>query len=442
MDIKLLFGMVGKPWFIEPQSAAYYSQVLQQFLQTGATPIFDNRSRYEGVPQIGNLYRVDYNGQLNPKGNIQVYVMDAPLAKNDYCGQPGSKSFITAISSAENDPTITGHLFYIDAPGGQVAGTENLANTIKSAKKPTVTYCENIMASAHYWVGSSSDVIVADGSNNGWTGVIGSIGTMSTFYDDSQKLKNEGVAEHLILADGSNDKLKHLYDLRAGNYTDTKKRLNGMNETFHNAVKANRGEKLRLDKENVLTGKLYNVTEALEYGLIDQIGDFQSAVKVLSKLSINKITENNKNMSSNAAFQTTLTVTNTESFQPVEGGFLATEEQLNAIEAKLDEQAASIKALVTVNKEMEAKLASSNIEQLQTELTEAKSSLTKLEAANTELEAKLKAANEAKGLFLGGDNNGEVKQDAAGAHEETSEADEIANLPHNKAAAKYLETEA
>lgn len=262
---------------MEPKAAHRYAEMAKQAIYMNQ-PIVDKRAMYSWR-DMGAIYRVNENNVLDPNGAISVLRIDAPIAKYDYCGSPGSQTMQQLLDSMQADPTVKAIVLRIDSPGGQVDGTEALANTVKSMKKPVVAFTDGMMASAAYWIGSSAKEIISSGYNNGFNETIGSIGTMAMWADYSKQLENDGVTVHTVFATDSVDKWADFRKANAGDYTDLIKQLDGLNATFLNAVKDNRGAKLDLNKENVLTGKTYNSKEALRYGLIDRIGTLDYAVR-------------------------------------------------------------------------------------------------------------------------------------------------------------------
>lgn len=271
---------MNKPWFMEPVAAQHYAEMAAKMFLTGM-PAGDKRNFYSDRMGLdyGPLFRVDENGSLNKSGIVQVIRLNYPIAKYDYCGDPGTQTLQQLVQSINADETVKSIVLWIDSPGGQADGTEDLANTIRNSAKPVVSFTDQMMCSASYWIGSSAREIVAQGSNNGWNNTIGSIGTMVMWKDDREKMQKEGVKIHTVFATESTDKWGDYFQIMDGKYDGLIKQLDGLNDTFLNGVKANRGPKLNLEKENVLTGKTYNAKEALKFGLIDKIGTFEYAVK-------------------------------------------------------------------------------------------------------------------------------------------------------------------
>ncbi len=100
-----------------------------------------------------------------------------------------------ALAAAVLDPKVASVLLVVDSPGGYVAGTEDLADDVRSVneQKPVVAYVEDLAASAAYWVASQARAVYA---NPG--AFVGSIGVFAVVEDSSKKAEVEGVQVHVI----------------------------------------------------------------------------------------------------------------------------------------------------------------------------------------------------------------------------------------------------
>lgn len=272
---------------MEETQALYWANVAEQMLLSktmDAIPGMDPRTWQPKVAARGDqmyrdIYRVDEKGNMNPDGPVQVIALTGPLMENDYCGAPGMQTMQQAIRAANADASIKSIVLYNDSPGGTVAGTHNLAREVKRSAKPVVSFVNKMMASADYWIGSSASEIIADDETNGLNSMIGSIGTKATFIDRTGEMESKGVKVRHIYATKSSRKGKYNEDLQAGNDERIIAELDAVNEVFHSNVLANRGDKLKMDKENVMEGDIYNAKDAMKYGLIDKMGSFDYAVK-------------------------------------------------------------------------------------------------------------------------------------------------------------------
>ncbi len=287
MDFKGLLQVFGRPWLIEESQAAYWANIAQQILVSrtmDAIPGMDPRTRsghaqaYAGLA-YRDIFRVNANAEMDPNGQVQVIRLSGPLMEEDYCGAPGMNTMQQAIRAANADASIESIVLLNDSPGGTVAGTHNLAREVKRSKKPVVSFINKMMCSADYWIGSSASEIIADDENGGYNSLIGSIGTKCTIMDQSARMESQGIKIRHVYADKSSRKGKYMDDILSGDDTRLKAELNQINEFFLSAVQENRAGKLRLDRENVLEGEVYNVKDAIRFGLVDKMGSFDYAVK-------------------------------------------------------------------------------------------------------------------------------------------------------------------
>ena len=223
-----------------------------------------------------------------PEGSVAVIPVFGSLMKEDQdCGGgPGTMSMKRMLQQADQHPNIGSIILHIDSTGGTVAGTESFAQAVKESQTPVITYADDLMASAGYWIGSSAREIIASGK----TTEIGSIGTMISYMDVQGVLEEMGVKFHYVTAEASHEKNKAFLELRKGNYEPIlKEMLNPLNAVFLEHVKEMRGE--QLNAAEALTGKVFVAEQALSFGLIDRIGTFDLAIERATSLSQERRTQ-------------------------------------------------------------------------------------------------------------------------------------------------------
>ena len=197
------------------------------------------------------------------------------------CGPRGSQSILQDIKMADKHPDIGSILLIVDSPGGQVTGTDLLADAIRDAEKPVVAYIEGMAASAAYWIISGADKIIASSDLDR----IGSIGTMLMAQDLQPALEKLGVKFHEVYASVSTDKNNDFNQVLSGNYDAYRSNvLDVINSKFLSTVRANRS---KLD-EVTLSGKVYFAREAIALGLIDEIGSLTEAIATATSLAEEK----------------------------------------------------------------------------------------------------------------------------------------------------------
>lgn len=346
---------------------------------------------------IGNI-------EDSEKEGIALIQLKGAVMKYDYCGSVGTQSIGDQIMLANANPGVSAIILRIDSPGGSVAGTQELADVILESKKPVVAYADGMMCSAAMWIGSSAKYRIASSK----TAVIGSIGTMCSWIDFKGYYEKMGIKSHEVYATGSS---KKNIQFREANGNNAKKEsnyepliktwLDPLNGVFTSAIK----NALPDADSDVLTGAHYVAEEALQKGLIDSIGNFQTAIDKALELSGSNKTTSQKQSPKN-------TIMKWNNFLKMIGLATAVTE---AKEITLeDAHADSIEAVITERDSLQAQVT-----QLTTERDQAKQKATDLQTqvnTLTQENETLKAADGGSGVTTtdkGGDsNNGENETDA------------------------------
>lgn len=176
-------------------------------------------------------------------------------------------------------------LLLVDSPGGTVAGTPDLAETITAAAKikPVYAFIEDMAASAAYYAISGATKIFANGNS----AVIGSIGTMAVVYDESGAAAMQGVKAHLFKTGplkGAGVRGTEITPAIAASY---QKLVDETQTHFSAAVKAGRGLS-DVQMKTVLQGGVFLSAEAEKMGLIDGIMSFDQTLAALETAAMNQ----------------------------------------------------------------------------------------------------------------------------------------------------------
>lgn len=215
-------------------------------------------------------------GQSQPAKRVAVIPIHGTMFMHDQaCGPKGMQTIGRWIQAADNDDSVDGIMLDIYSPGGQVDYTETLGDIVSATQKPIGAFCNQLMASGAYWIGSHADFTWASGRS----ARIGSIGVMVTYNDMTQMMKNAGVEPRVVRSTLSPDKnAVNLYDPTEKDIALLQEQLlDPAARIFHDVVRANRPNL----SEEALTGKTYYAEQALELGLIDQIGTMDEAIEEL-----------------------------------------------------------------------------------------------------------------------------------------------------------------
>ena len=275
-------------WLIDGErSAAYASMILSllkgERISQEDSSLVRQRNHPFVISSSGRQTQIQKLSDENFAGSSTAVIpIRSEILKYDQpCGPRGSQSILQDIKMADKHPDIGSILLIVDSPGGQVTGTDLLADAIRDAEKPVVAYIEGMAASAAYWIISGADKIIASSDLDR----IGSIGTMLMAQDLQPALEKLGVKFHEVYASVSTDKNNDFNQVLSGNYDAYRSNvLDVINSKFLSTVRANRS---KLD-EVTLSGKVYFAREAIALGLIDEIGSLTEAIATATSLAEEK----------------------------------------------------------------------------------------------------------------------------------------------------------
>lgn len=232
-------------------------------------------------------YVYDYDVLENGTAVISVV---GPISKRfnmlqAACGGVSTELLQNTIHKALADEKVNSLILDIESPGGEVDGTKELADFIYNSRgeKPIIAFCNGMMCSAAYWIGSAADKIVTTE-----TGIIGHIGVVSAHYDISKAREMEGVKVTEIYA----GKYKRIASSEKPLTAEGKEHLQNMVDDiyaiFVDSVARNRG--VSVDEAlKMADGKEYLGINALKVGLADKLGTLETAVSLANKRSFKKM---------------------------------------------------------------------------------------------------------------------------------------------------------
>ncbi len=170
-----------------------------------------------------------------------------------------------------------GFIFEINSPGGYVVPSERLANLIKSLHKPTVCLVDDAATSGAYWVATSCDYIVADKYS-----IVGSIGVTSSYLEFSDFMKKYGI-DYVRIVSGEEKDMGSPYRKPTPQELEYMKNITmEIRDEFVKQVAINRGLNYSY-VSNLSDGRIFTGKEALKLGLIDYIGDMDTAKGIMEK---------------------------------------------------------------------------------------------------------------------------------------------------------------
>jgi protease-4 len=221
-------------------------------------------------------------GQASKANLIPIISIIGTMTRyGDMCSY-GTEDIATWIMEADANERVLGIVLEIDSGGGEVNGTELLAEVVRQCTKPVVGYVTGMAASAAYWVAAATKWIVMESAT---ASEVGSIGVLAMHVDMSKKLEKEGMKVTIIRADGSENKalFNSLEPLNEKLIKEVRAEMNPIRDAFEASVRADRPG----ISEGVFEtkGGMFNARAALKNGMADEIGYLGNAVAKVQELA-------------------------------------------------------------------------------------------------------------------------------------------------------------
>jgi len=218
---------------------------------------FDPVSQFALIYGSGNV--VVGKGRENPRGN--------PVMASD--------TVAGALEEAANDPDIDAIIFRIDSPGGSVLASDIIWRALevaKQSKKPLIASFSNVAASGGYYVAAGADAILAPPGS-----VTGSIGVFALRPVLEGLLDKLDIGVETLTRGAHADLLIASRPLSPETAAIMDREIEAIYQLFIERVAS--GRKLDLQTvDGMAQGRVWTGEQALERGLIDELGGLREAV--------------------------------------------------------------------------------------------------------------------------------------------------------------------
>jgi protease-4 len=194
-------------------------------------------------------------------------------------GEASDRRVIAELEAAEADRNISAILLYINSPGGSVVASDEIYRALTRMEKPVVAYAGEMAASGGYYVACGADRIVAHPSS-----IVGSIGVISQVILLEELLDDLGVDIETIKSGDAKDMGSPVRPLTEEERAFLQAIVDQSYQLFVDVIVESRG----LSREEVLAvadGRVLSGQDALELGLVDELGGLREAVLAAGELA-------------------------------------------------------------------------------------------------------------------------------------------------------------
>jgi len=187
------------------------------------------------------------------------------------------------LEQAATDTHVKAVLLEVDSPGGGITASDIIYNNIlkfkTDTKKKVVVYMQDIAASGGYYISSAADAIVAHP-----TTITGSIGVIMPLINVAELINRYGVKDSSITSGDMKGIGSPLKPMTPGETAILKEIIDEMYMQFVMVVSTGRHLDIEAVKQ-IADGRIYTGKQALEKGLIDQLGYLEDAIGLSKKLA-------------------------------------------------------------------------------------------------------------------------------------------------------------
>ncbi len=212
---------------------------------------------------------------------VAVIYAEGEIVEGEGLSEIAGDRFVHVIDKVRKDKNVKAVVLRVNSPGGSVAASMKIraALDLLQAEKPLVASYGDYAASGGYWISNGCQKIYADA-----TTITGSIGVFSMIPELSKVAKKVGVGVETISSNKHSDMMSLMRPFDADELAYMQASVEDIYELFVKLVADSR--KLTVDQVDAIAqGRVWAATDALQIGLIDEIGTLEDAISYAAALA-------------------------------------------------------------------------------------------------------------------------------------------------------------
>ena len=235
-------------------------------------------SRFEDVQaiQLPDYAKLKDVENFKAKKKVAVIYAEGNIVDGDAKQEVAGDRFAKVIADVRKDSTVKAVVLRVNSPGGSVLASEKIKAEIDLIQKrgiPVIASYGDYAASGGYWISANCDKIYSNA-----TTLTGSIGVFSMIPDISGTLKDK---VHVNITPVNSNKHADMYGmmrpLDQAELDYMQSSVENIYEKFTGLVAEGRDMTVPAVDE-IAQGRVWTGAEALEIGLVDEIGTIEDAI--------------------------------------------------------------------------------------------------------------------------------------------------------------------
>ena len=247
-------------------------ELLQQLCDLYSASRFEDIQAIQ-LPDYAKLKDVD---NFKAKQKVAVIYAEGNIVDGDAKQEVAGDRFAKVIADVRKDSTVKAVVLRVNSPGGSVLASEKIKAEIDLIQKrgiPVIASYGDYAASGGYWISANCDKIYSNA-----TTLTGSIGVFSMIPDISGTLENK---IHVNITPVNSNKHADMYGmmrpLDQAELDYMQASVENIYEKFTGLVAEGRDMTVPAVDE-IAQGRVWTGAEALEIGLVDEIGTIEDAI--------------------------------------------------------------------------------------------------------------------------------------------------------------------
>jgi protease-4 len=195
--------------------------------------------------------------------------------------QAGSDTVIQQLRAAAQDKRLAAVVLHVDSPGGSAMASDLIWREVVNLRrtKPVVVYMSNQAASGGYYVSAPASAILAQA-----TTLTGSIGVWGGKFVTQGLLENLRIGREVVSRGRAAGLYSDTTPFSEGERAKIRADIGASYARFRRHVAEGRGMDEH-EVEAVARGRVWTGEQALAHGLVDELGDLQTAADKARQLA-------------------------------------------------------------------------------------------------------------------------------------------------------------
>tara|TARA_B100000212_G_scaffold342569_2_gene330705 strand:+ start:4931 stop:6721 length:1791 start_codon:yes stop_codon:yes gene_type:complete len=196
-------------------------------------------------------------------------------------GQVGGTKLAREIRELRQDEKVKAIVLRVNSPGGSALASEEIQHEIRLANRkiPVVVSMGSVAASGGYWISTYADKIYAEPNT-----ITGSIGVIGMFINIKEIANRHGFTFDVVKTGKFADVLSISRPKSPEEMAIIQKEVDEVYSDFLRKVAEGRNQPL--DKiEKIADGRVWSGADALELGLVDELGGLEKAIAHAAKMA-------------------------------------------------------------------------------------------------------------------------------------------------------------